>query len=46
MSLVDSLENNEKVGKNNAGNASISPSFMDLRSVDEEAEVQYPGSER
>ncbi|QTQ11487.1 GTPase ObgE [Treponema parvum] len=46
MRLVDSLENNEKVGKNNAGRAGNSPSFMDLRSVDEDAEVQYPGSER
>lgn len=46
MQLVDKLENSQKAGKHNE-NAGFekSSSFLASRSVDEDAEVQYPGSE-
>ena len=47
MELVDKLENTQKAGAHNENVAfeKSSSSFLASRSVDEDAEVQYPGSE-
>ncbi len=48
MELVDRLESGYKAGKDNANKtgSSLSAGFMADRSVDEDAEIQYPGSEK